>query len=302
MKKTLICLAIITALFSIPAHAQSVNTLRCGSFDTTVIGTAARALLGQCNVTTGPNGIIYAVATAETFCTGTETVQMLVGAGNSTVTGANFLGSMSGGVLTVASPIPGFGLTPWLIQTGQFLSGQWGTTQTTITGQLTQGTFSGTGAISGTALTITAAGSGWIGPGAISGTGITPGTQITSVGSGSGGTGVYTVNISQTASSTSISGTNAVGNSGTYSVADATITASSGTNMYGLNAPGGGLTAITPAQSQNVCNGGKFVLTAIAGSFIGSPSTAYNIVITAANDISTNQAAWNNASITVITY
>lgn len=299
MKNIFLALAI---LFSIPAHAQSVNTKACGSFDTTVIGAASRVLLGQCNVTTGPNGIIYAVATAETFCTGIETLQMFVGTGNSTITGSNFLGSISSGVLTVASPIPGFGITPWLIQTGQFLSGQWGTTQTTITGQLTQGTFSATGSISGTALTITAVGSGWVGPGAISGTGITAGTQITDLGPGSGGTGVYTVSISQTAASTSISGTNAVGNSGTYSIADATITASAGTNMYGLNAPPGGLTAITPAQSQNVCNGGKFVLTAIAGSYIGLPSTAYNIVITAANDISTNQAAWNNASITVITY
>jgi len=66
--------------------------------------------------------------------------------------------------------------------------------------------FIGTGSISGTTLTITAVTQGSLAVGNyITGTGITPGTYITALGSGSGGTGTYTVNISQTISSETIS-------------------------------------------------------------------------------------------------
>lgn len=71
-------------------------------------------------------------------------------------------------------------------------------------GPRTQGpTF--TGSISGTTLTVTAVTSGTIAVGqTISGTGISAGTTITGLGTGTGGTGTYTVSISQTASSTTI--------------------------------------------------------------------------------------------------
>lgn len=67
-----------------------------------------------------------------------------------------------------------------------------------------------TGSISGTTLTITAIASGAVALGqTISGTGITAGTTIVGFGTGSGGnineTGTYTVNISQTVASTTIS-------------------------------------------------------------------------------------------------
>jgi len=66
------------------------------------------------------------------------------------------------------------------------------------------------GSISGTTLTVTAINSGAIALGQfISGTGITSGTQITDFGTGAGGNvnelGTYTVNVSQTAASTTIS-------------------------------------------------------------------------------------------------
>lgn len=64
-------------------------------------------------------------------------------------------------------------------------------------------TFTGTGAISGTTLTVTAVATGALTVGTIiSGTGITAATKITALGSGSGGTGTYTVSVSQTAAST----------------------------------------------------------------------------------------------------
>lgn len=65
--------------------------------------------------------------------------------------------------------------------------------------------FSGTGSISGTTLTITAVSTGMLVPGrVIAGTGVTSGTTVTAFGTGSGGVGTYTVSVSQTVSSTTI--------------------------------------------------------------------------------------------------
>jgi hypothetical protein len=72
--------------------------------------------------------------------------------------------------------------------------------------------FSGTGAISGTTLTITGTtGAGVLVVGSIiSGSGVTAGTTITSFISGSGTTGTYSVTPSQTVSSTAITASTAV--------------------------------------------------------------------------------------------
>lgn len=62
-----------------------------------------------------------------------------------------------------------------------------------------------TGDISGTTLTVSAVTNGVLTVGsAISGTGITAGTKVTAYGSGTGGAGTYTVDISQTVASTTI--------------------------------------------------------------------------------------------------
>lgn len=78
------------------------------------------------------------------------------------------------------------------------------------TGFVVKATASVTGAISGTTLTVSAVGGG-SGPlvvgMTISGTGVTAATKITALGTGTGGTGTYTVDTSQTASSTAISAT-----------------------------------------------------------------------------------------------
>lgn len=66
-----------------------------------------------------------------------------------------------------------------------------------------------TGSISGTTLTVTAVSSGSVQVGQlITGAGIAPGTYITALGSGSGSTGTYTVGVSQTVASTTISAVN----------------------------------------------------------------------------------------------
>ena len=67
-------------------------------------------------------------------------------------------------------------------------------------------TFTGTGAISGTTLTVSAVASGYLPVGTIiTGAGVTSGTTITNWVSATGGTGTYTVSDSQTVSSTTIS-------------------------------------------------------------------------------------------------
>jgi hypothetical protein len=65
-----------------------------------------------------------------------------------------------------------------------------------------------TGSIAGTTLTVSAVTSGTIALGQfITGTGISAGTQITALGTGTGGAGTYTVNNSQTTSSTTVTAT-----------------------------------------------------------------------------------------------
>lgn len=135
--------------------------------------------------------------------------------------GANFTGTFSGNILTVT------GITEGAVAQGQYLSGPGITPGTKIVQSITgaggnvneQGTYQlnifqanqnpvFTGSISGTTLTVTAVTSGSIGIGsAISGTGVTVGTTITGLINGTGSTGTYTVSVSQTVASTTITGT-----------------------------------------------------------------------------------------------
>lgn len=72
-----------------------------------------------------------------------------------------------------------------------------------------------TASISGTTMTVTAVGSGALSVGeTLSGTGVTAGTTITAFGTGTGGVGTYTVSVSQTVASTTITSSNG----GTFSV------------------------------------------------------------------------------------
>lgn len=79
-------------------------------------------------------------------------------------------------------------------------------TTTTNTFTINVGDFVGTGSISGTTMTITAVTSGSFAVGdPVTGTGVTANTYITAFGTGTGGVGTYTVNASQTVSSTTLS-------------------------------------------------------------------------------------------------
>lgn len=150
-------------------------------------------------------------------------VQYTIGPFHSTANfiGASFEGTISGEILTVSGvnsgavvqgqTIEGAGI-PAGTRIIQSISGGGGNVVEAGTYKLnkiaTTATPVFTGSISGTTLTVTAVTSGTIGVGSvISGSGITSGTTISQFISGDGGTGTYTVSVSQTVASTTITGT-----------------------------------------------------------------------------------------------
>ena len=125
-----------------------------------------------------------------------------------------------------------------------------------------------TAAISGTTMTVSAVGTGALCPGMIiSGTGVTTGTYITAFGTGTGGTGTYTVSVSQTVSSTTITTPYAA----TLTVGG-TVT---GTFMAGQTISGSGVTANTTITRSISGTGG-------AGTYaVNISQTASSTAITA---------------------
>lgn len=96
-------------------------------------------------------------------------------------------------------------------------------------------TASVTGSIATTVLTVTAVGSGTLVVGQVlTGTGITADTRITALGTGTGGVGTYTVNISQTVASTTVSGNPWISNGSTGGATDAVVP----THSHTLTDPG----------------------------------------------------------------
>ena len=126
--------------------------------------------------------------------------------------------AMTAGSLGVGSLLSGNGVKPgtYITALGTGL-GNTGTytvavSQTVSSGVMTAPNlatpaFSVTGSITATTLTVSAVGSGTLQVGdAVFGTGVAANTVITALGTGVGGTGTYTVNNSQTVSSTTLTG------------------------------------------------------------------------------------------------
>ena len=135
---------------------------------------------------------------------------VLVSNGTDIVVAENYFAS-----LTLGAPLPvtsgGTGVTTALIPTQTANTGKYLRTSGSATSwhQLDLGTstFSGVGSISTTTLTISAAYGGALTAGSyITGTGVTAGTMVTAVVSVVNGVGTYTVDTSQTVSSTAITG------------------------------------------------------------------------------------------------
>jgi hypothetical protein len=130
-----------------------------------------------------------------------------------------------------------------------------------------------TGSISGTTLTVTAITNGTITAGqALFGIGVASETVITALGSGSGGIGTYTINVSQTVASRSLSSV-AVGAVVTGAISGTTLTVtavSSGTLYVGQTIQGTGVTANTMITALGTGTGGAGTYTVSASQTIAS--------------------------------
>ena len=130
-----------------------------------------------------------------------------------------------------------------------------------------------TGSVSGTTLTVTAMSSGAIAAGQrLFGVGVATETVITALGTGTGGVGTYTVNVSQTVASESLSSA-AVGAVVTGAIAGTTLTVSavtSGTLYLGQTIQGAGVTANTMITALGTGTGGAGTYTVSTSQTIAS--------------------------------
>lgn len=334
--KTLAAFFLLLIAAASPAHAQTIT--RCAGYDTLVYGTTPMVALvgsdaapvgdqGGCDVTTGPKGTIFAVATTQSNCNivETETVQMFVGAGSSPTGGSNFSASMTGGNMTVTFMIDGFGRGS-LATLGPISSPGTGGPVGPITYPNVAFT-GGTGA-GAKASAITVQGGGVtsvslapsqnkigytvgdilsVNPASIGGTTgfgvpvatvrnfdpwvITPGQIVT----GSGINPPTTI-----LSQTSAANGGPLGQLGVYVVDNPAITASD-INWFGLNTVPGGVTYISPPYNYTVCRNGFFLGT-VTGTFTGSPNSPYYVGIAINGSDPTHVVSWDNQGILVITY
>lgn len=137
-----------------------------------------------------------------------------------------------------------------------------------------------TGSTSGTTLTVTSMSSGTIAVSqSLYGIGITAETVITALGTGTGGVGTYTINLSQTVTSSALNST-AVGAVVTATIAGTTLTVSavaSGTLYLGQTIQGAGVTVNSVITALGTGTGGVGTYTLSVASTIAVGVTMYAI-------------------------
>jgi collagen type VII alpha len=169
---------------------------------------------------------------------------------------ASFTAELSGTTLTVTSIAYGIisvGMTisgPNPVELNGIIITALGTgTGGVGTYTISPGPASFTASIADTTLTVTAVASGTINTFmTISGTGVTAGTRITALDEGTGGAGTYTINISQTLASRSMTGMPSISASFTATISGTTLTVSaitSGSIAEQMTISGSGVTAGT---------------------------------------------------------
>lgn len=324
-------LAAFLLLLLLSSAAQAQFTVRCGSFDTNSNSSAQLPTLGICNLTTGPNGIIFATANSEQSCSTGSTmgVQLFVGSGTSPITGSNFSGNISSaGHLTVTSIVNGFGYGG-LITSGLSITtaggggpagpitytavatsgglGINGTVDVTVTGGsvtqvLAHDVIAGfsIGYHVGDVLSVAAGSIGGTSGFTFTVTAIRTSPWIIQAGQTLTGPGYskQTATIVSQASSSMPGGD--TGMLGVYNISDATVT---GTEPNGFTLPSilGGMTAISPLLHATGCSAG-YLTTSIAGGFTGTPNSNYYLLVGINTDTNGNIAKWNNSGIAILTW
>jgi len=167
--------------------------------------------------------------------------------------------------------------------------------------------FDGTGSISGTVLDISGVTSGFIDEGTvISGTGVSAGTTVTGRITGTGGAGTYTVSISQTVSSTTITG---LSNYVTVALTGSNTQANDYVTFSGIGSAIGGIPASefnTQFQVYQKESNNKFIIqttTACTSAVTGQGGTNITAEFQIHTGFETNTAgygwgtgAWNTSS------
>ena len=145
-------------------------------------------------------------------------------------------------------------------------------TKPTITLSNTNGTGTCTGSISETTLTVSAAGTAVLAVGQIlTGTNVAGGTTITALGTGTGGAGTYTVNISQTVASTTITPR------GMIAVAVPNIICGTGyTSAPTISFTGGGLPTLTAAATATISAEVALAVNAGGSGYTSAPTVFIN--------------------------
>ena len=218
--------------------------------------------------------------------------------GMRTVSGGQYLVAVCGGYVYVITS----NFTPTIVGTLNTTTGNVGITDNGLNVYITDGAYRYTwrisnpatasfvGSISGTTLTVTLVKSGTIAVGqSIFGAGVSAETVISQLGSGSGGIGTYTLNISQTISSESLTSA-AVGCVFTGSISGSTLTVSAVTS--GTLYPGMTITnssnGVTTGTIITALGSGTVLSTAIA---TGGTGYAVNDTVTVVGGVYGNSPA-----------
>ena len=166
--------------------------------DPTVVFTGGGGSGAEANVTRSSNTI----TAVNLWHTVTDVMVLDGGSGYTSAPTVTFSAPSSGGTTATGTATVVDGR---VVSIAVVLAGSRYLTQPTITLSNTNGTGTCTGSISGTTLTVSAAGTAVLAVGQIlTGTNVAGDTTITALGTGTGGAGTYTVNISQTVTSTTI--------------------------------------------------------------------------------------------------
>jgi len=207
-----------------------------------------------------------------------------------TVSGGEQLVAVSGPYVYVLSS----NLTPTIVGFLNTTTGRVGITDNGINVYIVDGAYRYTwristpaaaifnGSISGTTLTVTSLSTGTLAVGqVVFGVGISNETVITALGTGTGGTGTYTINLSQTIASETMS-TAASGAIVTGSISGTTLTVSavtSGTIYVGQTIQGTGVTANTMVTALGTGTGGAGTYTVSTSQTVAS-TTLYALNFT----------------------